>query len=211
MSSARSLLLSLFATAPIAALVAIGLPLAGACASDAASRRGDGAGSGDGAVRITDDNFDPSCCTVREFDLNRDGKPDAYQFVKVVQGEQVVVRKENDVNFDGRIDIIRILSDRGELVEERFDGDFDGRIDVVVFFEKGAIVRKERDTNFDQKTDVWVYFEGGNIAREEADLNYDGRVDYWEYFEGGRLDRVGIDRDNDGTVDEWLTQQQSEG
>ncbi|HEY4221792.1 MAG TPA: hypothetical protein VGO62_10620 [Myxococcota bacterium] len=156
-----------------------------------------------GATRLADDGFDPSCCTKREFDLNKDGKPDSYQFVKVIDNEPVIVRKESDVNFDGRIDLIRTLSDKGELLQERLDTDFDGRIDVVIFFEKGQIIRKEYDTNFDNKVDEWVYFDKGVMTRKEADLNYDGKVDYWEYFEGGKLDRVGVDRDYDGNVDEW--------
>lgn len=213
MNAVRPLLLG-----GIAALLAVVIPLVGACASDEGTRRAGGldggGGSGDGSagpVRIADDAFDAGCCNKREFDLNRDGKPDAYQFVKVIDDTPVVVRKENDVNFDGRIDLVRSLTDKGELDQERLDNDFDGKIDLVVFFEKGVIVRKEYDTNFDQKSDLWRFFDKGNIVREEADLNYDGAVDYWEYFEGGQLDRVGIDRDADGNVDEWMTQQSAEG
>jgi hypothetical protein len=183
-----------------------------ACSTDDAAKKGTAAAQTaaaevSGPTRLADDGFDASCCSKREFDLNKDGKPDAYQFVKVVDGDQVIVRKENDVNFDGKIDLVRNLSDKGELAEERLDNDFDGRIDLVVFFEKGVIVRKEYDTNFDNKIDMWRYFDKGTIAREEADLNYDGKVDYWEYFEGGKLDRVGIDRDSDGNVDEWIQSQ----
>lgn len=186
-----------------------------ACASDEGATKGDGGGGlfgGDtraGAARIAEDTFDAGCCQKRELDLNRDGKPDAYQFTKVIDEQPVVVRKEVDVNFDGKIDLIRDLSDKGELVDERLDNDFDGRIDLVVFFEKGVIVRKEYDTNFDAKVDLWRFFDKGAMLREEADLNYDGKVDYWEYFEGGKLDRVGIDRDADGNVDEWLNSAES--
>jgi hypothetical protein len=156
-----------------------------------------------GAQRIPDDTFDVSNLQKRALDLNRDGSPDAYQFFADVDGQARVVRKEIDVNFDGRIDLVRNLNKKGDLVEERLDQDFDGKIDLVIFFEKGAIVRKEYDTNFDAKVDMWRFFEQGAITRKEADLNYDGKVDYWEYFEGGKLDRIGIDRDSDGNVDEW--------
>lgn len=159
-----------------------------------------------GAARFEGDGFEASCCTRRDLDLNRDGRPDAYQFTKVADGEAVVVRKEVDVNFDGRIDLVRNLNDKGQLLEERLDTDFDNKIDLIVHFEREQIVRKENDTNFDGKVDVWRFFDKGSITREEADLNYDGRVDYWEYFEGGKLDRVGIDRDYDGNVDEWMRQ-----
>jgi hypothetical protein len=211
--------LCLARAASLASVVAVGVAgslAATGCASDEAAKKGNtgATSSGDqsvGAVRLPDDKFDVSCCNKREFDLNRDGKPDSYQFVKVIDNDPVVVRKENDVNFDGRIDLVRNLSDKGELVEERLDNDFDGRIDLVVSFEKGAIVKKEYDTNFDDKTDLWRYFDKGVINREEADLNYDGRVDYWEYFEAGKLDRVGIDRDADGNVDEWIQSTEQSG
>src|ERR1044071_5464321 len=84
-----------------------------ACSTDEGAKNGDthitnNAGEASvGATRLADDGFDPGCCNKREFDLNRDGKPDSYQFVKVIDNEPVVVRKENDVNFDGRIDLIR--------------------------------------------------------------------------------------------------------
>src|SRR6185437_9819006 len=138
MSLARLLL----ATAVLSTLAAI------ACSSTDSAKKPDGnasAADAGGPTRLADDGFDPSCCTKREFDLNKDGKPDAYQFVKVVDGEPVIIRKENDVNFDGKIDLVRIMNEKGELSEERLDNDFDGKIDLVVFFEKGIIVRKEYD------------------------------------------------------------------
>ena len=186
-----------------------------ACASDEGASRGSGAGdlsatgSKGGAVRIAEDSFDAGCCQRRDLDLNKDGKPDAYQFSRIIDEQPVVVRKEVDINFDGKIDLVRDLSDKGELVDERLDNDFDGKIDLVVFFERGAIVRKEYDTNFDAKVDVWRFFDKGAMLREEADLDYNGQVDYWEYFEGGKLDRVGIDRNGDGNVDEWLNSSES--
>ena len=63
-------------------------------------------------------------------DMNKDGKPDAYQFIKTVDDTSHIVRKEVDVNFDGKVDLIRVMDDKGNLVEERLDSDFDGRIDL---------------------------------------------------------------------------------
>lgn len=160
---------------------------------------------GQGAARIAADDFDYESYEQRALDLNRDGLPDAYQYVQPVDGNPVVFRKEVDVNFDGRIDLIRTFSADEELLVERLDHDFDGRIDVVNYFEQGAIVRKEYDTNYDATIDMWRYYDQGMVSRKEADLNYDGRVDYWEYFEQGQLDRIGIDRDADGEVDDWET------
>lgn len=158
-----------------------------------------------GPQRIPDDTFDMSAFERKELDLNKDGVPDAYQFLKTVDEDVIVVRKEVDVNFDAKVDLVREFNDRGDLVSERLDTDFDGRIDVVNFFEEGLIARKEYDTNFDNVVDLWRYFDKGVIARKEADLNHDGNVDYWEYYENGQIDRVGIDRDSDGVVDDWET------
>lgn len=157
------------------------------------------------AQRIPVDDFDYGAHEERPLDLNKDGAPDAYQYSRMVGDVSVVIRKEVDVNFDGRIDLIRTFNEKGELVSERLDHDFDGRIDVVNYFENGVIVRKEYDTNFDSIVDVWRHFDKGVISRKEADLNHDGKVDYWEYYEEGKLDRIGIDRDGDGEVDEWET------
>jgi hypothetical protein len=181
------------------------------CASDNAASKPTSTASDvaipDKLTRIADDAFQPGAYTRRDLDLNRDNTPDAYQFIKVVDGQTVVIRKEVDVNFDSKVDLIRNLDDKGELVSERLDTDFDARIDLVVFFEKGAVVRKEYDTNFDQRVDMWRFFEAGVIARREADLDYNGKVDYWEYYEAGNIDRAGTDTDGDGEVDQWDTKE----
>ncbi len=158
-----------------------------------------------GAERIPADDFDYGAHEQRPLDLNKDGAPDAYQYSQFVDDQPVIFRKEVDVNFDGKIDLMRTFNKKGDLVSERLDHDFDGRVDVVNFFEQGVIVKKEYDTNFDSNVDLWRYFDKGTISRKEADLNHDGKTDYWEYYEQGKLDRVGIDRDGDGEVDEWET------
>lgn len=158
-----------------------------------------------GAKRIPADDFDYDAHQQRPLDLNKDGIPDAYQYSRVVDDQPAIFRKEVDINFDGKIDLIRSFNKKGDLVAERLDHDFDGRIDVVNHFEKGVIIKKEYDTNFDSNVDLWRYFDKGTIARKEADLNHDGKVDYWEYYEEGKLDRIGVDRDSDGEVDEWET------
>jgi hypothetical protein len=150
------------------------------------------------------DQFDSTGLDKRRLDLNRDGKADAYQWLKIVDAEDIQVRrKEVDVNFDGKIDVVRNFTKKGGLVTEHMDTDFDGRIDVVNVFEDGVIVRKEYDTNFDHAVDVWRYFENNVIVRKERDDDYDGKVDYWEYYEDGQIDRIGIDNDGDGAADEW--------
>ena len=145
---------------------------------------------------------------VVQYDLNRDGKPDVWEYlvtVKNAEGRPVdrVTRKEMDLNFDGRVDAVYWYDDQGEKVREQLDLDFDGKVDETLFFEKGQIVRKERDLNGDGKVDTWLFYERGQLVRKERDTKGTGRVDYWEFWENGQIDRIGEDLDGDGNVDRW--------
>lgn len=145
---------------------------------------------------------------VVQYDLNRDGKPDVWEYaitVKDADGRPVdrVTRKEMDLNFDGRVDAVYWYDDQGEKVREQLDLDFDGKVDETLFFEKGQIVRKERDLNGDGKVDTWLFYERGQLVRKERDTKGTGRVDYWEFWENGQIDRIGEDLDGDGNVDRW--------
>ncbi len=147
---------------------------------------------------------------LKQFDLNRDGAPDVFKFYRLEDdpknpGNKLerLVRKEIDINFDTRVDIIRLYNDQNQVVEERTDLDFDGRIDEVTHFEAGTVVRKEIDLDYDSESDIIKYYEGGKLTRIESDRNDDGQVDTWEYFVNGELDRIGTDTDRDGKVDDW--------
>jgi hypothetical protein len=136
---------------------------------------------------------------VEQKDTNGDDQPDVW----VYSVEERRVRKELDINWDGRVDITTYFDARGEREREAMDLDFDGKVDSVFFYEKGVNVRRERDLNGDGRPDVWTYYEKGTLARKERDSNGDGRVDYWEYWENDQIDRIGEDQDGDGTVDKW--------
>ncbi|KFA88611.1 hypothetical protein Q664_40010 [Archangium violaceum Cb vi76] len=136
---------------------------------------------------------------VTEKDTNGDQKPDVWIFT--VDGR--MVRKELDINWDGRVDLTTYYGAREEREREAMDLDFDGKVDSVYFYEKGINVRRERDLNGDGKPDVWIFYEKGRLARKERDSNGDGRVDYWEYWENNQVDRIGEDLDGDGNVDKW--------
>ncbi len=142
------------------------------------------------------------------YDLNKDGKPDVWSFTKEAadaEGRKIdrLVRKELDINWDGKVDIVRFYDEREQVNRELLDLDFDGRVDQQNFYDKGIIVRKERDLDYDGRSDLWIHFERGKIVRKEKDTNSDGKVDYWEYWENDQVDRVGEDLDGDGTVDRW--------
>ena len=149
------------------------------------------------------------------YDLNHDGKPDVWDFTVVSKGPDGreidrLVRKELDINFDGRVDIVRFYDEREQLSKELMDLDFDGKIDQANYYEKGLLVRKERYLGAHGKPDEWVYYEKGHIVRKERDLHGSGKVDYWEYWEGDQVDRVGEDLDGDGNVDKWTKNPNSE-
>jgi hypothetical protein len=152
---------------------------------------------------------------LKNFDLNRDGKPDVFKFYREEADPknagnklEVLVRKELDINHDGKVDIIRLYDREGRVTEERDDLDFDGRIDEVIFYANGLLERKEIDLNYDGKPDIIKYFSDSKLVRVEADRNGDGRIDTWEYYENGVLDRVGTDTDLDGEADSWERRRQ---
>ncbi|MBN2362075.1 MAG: hypothetical protein JXR83_21670 [Deltaproteobacteria bacterium] len=147
---------------------------------------------------------------VQRFDLNHDRKPDLIKYVRVIGDEELVVRKEYDLNFDGKTDVWRNYNDKAELAKEALDLDFDGRIDLENYFEGGQLVRQEKDLNFDGHPDLHKYYEKGVASRIEADTNNDGKIDLWQYFEKGQVDRIGIDRDGDGNVDDWKSMKAEE-
>ncbi len=146
---------------------------------------------------------------VIEFDLNRDEKPDVWTYAisegGAADGGELLrtVRKEIDLNADGRVDIRRRFDDREVLTEEALDLDFDGRVDTTHLYERNVLVRKERDLNFDDRSDLFLHFEKGRLVRKERDSNFDGKVDYWEYWENDAIQRIGEDLDGDGKVDRW--------
>lgn len=187
-----------------------------ACASDKAAEKKDSAQNADGTVVAESIRQKKSGDeTLTETDLNNDKKPDVFSYTIKTRGadgkeSERVVRKELDINADGRIDISRNYDEREQISREALDLDFDGKVDQVNFYEKGVIVRKERDLSSAGKPSLWLFFEKGKLVRKERDTNGDGRVDYWEYWENEQVDRIGEDLDGDGNVDKWTKNPDSE-
>ena len=153
---------------------------------------------------------------VTEYDLNGDKKPDVWTYTittKNAEGKEVerLVRKDLDINWDGKVDIARVYDEKEQISRESLDLDFDGKVDEVIFYEKGLVVRKERDLSSSGKPSLWVFYEKGQIVRKERDTNADGKVDYWEYWENNQVDRIGEDLDGDGNVDKWTKNPDAEG
>jgi hypothetical protein len=143
------------------------------------------------------------------FDVSRDGNPNIYHhYRELPDGTERLVRKDIDLNGNGRVDVWRFYDDSERLVKEAFDLDFDGVVDVWNFYdERGRIVRKEADLSLDGRTDLWKFYENGRLVRRERDTSGNGRADYFEFWEDGEIDRIGEDLNGDGTVDRWTRRQ----
>ncbi|MDP2306642.1 MAG: hypothetical protein Q8P18_11525 [Pseudomonadota bacterium] len=136
-------------------------------------------------------------------DLDRDGKPEITNYFRErTDAPRLLLRKDTDLNHDGRIDVRSEFDDGGQRVKEQLDGDFDGRADWVDHYIGGKRTFSEVDTDFNGTFDLFKYYESGVVRRKERDSDADGRIDSWEYLdETGTVVKVGKDVDGDGTMD----------
>jgi hypothetical protein len=119
------------------------------------------------------------------------------------QRQRTLVCREVDTNLDGKKDLVRRYSDRGEAIEEQADSDYDGKLDTWIRFAKGRIAQVEIDLDGDGKPDETRFYLRGKLSRVQRDVNRDGKPDVWEIYAGGHLERMGVDVDFDGRVDRW--------
>jgi hypothetical protein len=145
-------------------------------------------------------------------DSNADGRPDVFKYYQKGKAPTdptkpdsggPLLRKEADLNGDGKIDVWTWYNPDATKLREAFDLDFDGKIDVVVFYEKNQVVRKEYYSAGHDRPDTYKYYEKGKLVRVERDTKGTGKIDTWEYWDGDHIDRVGEDVDGDGNVDRW--------
>ena len=169
---------------------------------------------------------------IERIDVNNDQKPDVFKFYRltetaaaaekgaegdkgVMATRKILVRKEMDINFDQRIDIVQFYTgdaSKEVMIREEMDLDFDGRTDSTRHYQDGNVTLVEFDLGFDGKTDTWSYFQlttgddGKSINRlieRRRDSNGDGAVDVWEYYTKGNLAKIGTDTNGDGTPDQF--------
>jgi hypothetical protein len=136
-------------------------------------------------------------------DLDHDGKPEITNYFKErADGPRLLVRKETDLNRDGKVDVRTQYDESGRRKLEEMDGDFDGRSDWADHYIDGKRTYSEVDTNFDGTYDLYKYYEGGKVRRKERDTNGDGKIDVWEYLdEAGKVIKTGRDTNGDGKMD----------
>ena len=111
-----------------------------------------------------------------------------------MSGKQVLARKEYDLNFDGKPDVVRRFNDKGQLVADALDLDFDSVPDVKTTYENNLPVRKELDLQFDSKPDVIRKYTKGQLRELKADTDGDGRFDHFELYKR-QANQVGVDED----------------
>ncbi len=153
--------------------------------------------------------------TVTKYDLNHDKKPDVWAYHGELADPQNpgktkkgIIRKEWDLNFDGKIDIKQFFDYKGRLVKDWIDFDFDGIFDAITYYKDGKKVRQEINYDTDEQPECFKYFEKGKLVRVERDRDSNGKIDQWEYYKDGKLDRIGKDEDGDGEIDKWVQQEQ---
>src|SRR3954454_3958748 len=117
--------------------------LAAACSTTKDSKKGDDANTGAGGEKLSENIRQKQAGNekVTEFDLNGDKKPDVWTYTvpgKSADGKDIekLVRKELDINWDGRVDIARNYDDHEQVEREALDLDFDGKVDQVNYYEK---------------------------------------------------------------------------
>lgn len=156
------------------------------------------------------------------FDMNKDHTVDLWKFYKNKQasdeerGTLVLMRKEVDANFDGRVDSILFYNDKEELIAEEGDKNFDGFVDYKRYYDAKVLTKIEY---FDTETTRYVidiegsepgfpnrtrYYRKGVLSREEIDSNVDGKFDSVTLFDAdGNIMQQGDDKNGDGLVDDW--------
>ncbi len=156
------------------------------------------------------------------YDMNRDKVVDLWKYYAIKQasdeeeGKLVLLRKEFDANFDGRVDTILYYNDKEELIREEIDVDFDGFVEFIRYYSGRVISKIEYFTTdnsryvIDQRgsnpglPNVTKQYRHGVMTREEIDENLDTHLEVVKVYDAqGRLLQVGEDTTHDGQIDTW--------
>ncbi|RZI81333.1 MAG: hypothetical protein EOP38_19630 [Rubrivivax sp.] len=111
------------------------------------------------------------------------------------------LKTEIDRNFDGKVDYIALLNERGEVKEASSDDDFNGSLETRMHFKRGNAELAEVDTDGDGRADLRTLYEHG-VAQTNDYLNPASQVPLrTEHLALGRVVSAEIDMDGDGTLD----------
>ena len=182
-------------------------------------------------------NTAPLDVVAKSLDADRDGAPEEIRYFDQKTG--VIVRREVDQDYDGRIDTwvhydagITVAIERdtdgdgkidewqtygrdGLMASREVDRNADGTRDAFYEYSAGSLVEERHDGNSDGKIDRIVHYQDRKLVQSEEDLDHDGRMDTWTYFEtvGGRSQVARVERDSngDGKPDTFETYEQLAG
>jgi len=191
---------------------------------DQTKQEGGAAAGGESASADPVQEQRSASAVIERIDINNDRKPDVFKHYALVDEpagdgkggrlqRKVLIRKEIDVNFDQRLDIVEYYKgESGKEIKEReeFDLDFDGRVDEIRKYDNGTLIEMQLDLGFDGRIDTWMFYQmtknedGKDVNRlneRRRDENGDGVLDSWEYYVKGKLQKVGRDTNGDGQPD----------
>jgi hypothetical protein len=163
-------------------------------------------------VRILKDHLAPAPTSSRPAP-----RVDADGFVPIYAGSRLV-RRERDIDGDGRPDVIVHYGADGRPVRREESSQLDGRFDTVTHYRDGRIARRESDTDGDGRPDLWTEYDAqerparteallapsrkvvqvyaeGRIAREEWRRLPEDRVERRLTYANGRV----VEREEDST------------
>lgn len=140
----------------------------------------------------------------QSFDLNEDGKKDAWRTFVLEGRERRLTQKTFDLNFDGKVDFRRFYNTNNRVERDEMDKDFDGTFDQVIIYKNNQMIRKEVSLSGDSHPEVVKYYDLGELKYVKYDKDRDRKYEYWEYFRGEKLARIGYDSDQDGTPERFI-------
>ena len=118
--------------------------------------------------------------------------------------ERTLLRKEADLNFDGRVDIVRTFDKDGNLVVEEADLDYDGHVDQENRYEFGNL---QEQILFSASGNIFMrrHYKGNSkypymVVRDEDEDSQSDVCEKWT--EEGRIVRKGQDKNHDWQCDE---------
>jgi hypothetical protein len=135
---------------------------------------------------------------VEVVDVHNDGKHDIKRIFK--NGKEVC--RISDLNRDGKPDMFEYYDQNGQLRRREADYDDNGIVNAIEFYENGKLVRAELDTTNQGRIDTWDYFDPatGKRIKRERDATGDGRIDQWWTYDGDKV-TIAMDKNGDGQPD----------
>jgi hypothetical protein len=138
----------------------------------------------------------------RTLDADRDGRSEEVRYLDPQTGK--LLRAEQDLDFDGRIDAWKTYSD-GVLSVRILDDDGDERADAWERYENGRLVQLTLDRNHDGVRDAFLRYKGSELFERLEDANDDGTIDRVVSYKGKRRVRSEEDLSLNGKMDTWTT------